>query len=135
MVDDPGMLFGRTSLLTRIREQVTTGPVGQCFVMYGQKRSGKSSVLRQLERRINLPTLTVPVTLGEMDVKEAESSFVRLCIDRLHDRLSIDLGVEVRDWVSSADVSTRPLDSFKRALKSAYAALEGAGLEAPLMCV
>lgn len=133
VVDDPGMFFGRTSLLTRIREQVTTGPVGQCFVMYGQKRSGKSSVLRQLERRINLPTLTVPVTLGEMDVKEAESSFVRLCIDRLHDRLSIDLGVEVRDWVSSADVSTRPLDSFKRALKSAYAALEGAGLEAPRM--
>jgi hypothetical protein len=62
VVDNPDMFFGRALLLDRIQQQVSSGPVGQCFVLYGQKRSGKSSVLRQLERRINFPTLTVPIT-------------------------------------------------------------------------
>lgn len=125
------MFFGRKQLLDRIAEQVVGGPVGQCFVLYGQKRSGKSSVLRQLERRINLPCLTIPITLGEMDVKDAESSFVRLCIDKLHDRLSIDLGTEPGQWIEPSKVSDRPLDAFKEAIRRTQSTLTAAGLSSP----
>jgi hypothetical protein len=131
IVDDPEMFFGRKQILARIEKQLVDGPLGQCFVLYGQKRSGKSSVLRQLERRINLPCLTVPVTLGEMDVKDAESSFVRLCVDKLYDRLTIDLGVEPRAWIENSKIVDRPLDAFKEAVRKTQDTLASEGLSAP----
>ena len=131
VVDDPEMFFGRKQLLDRIAEQVVSGPVGQCFVLYGQKRSGKSSVLRQVERRINLPCLTIPITLGEMDVKDAESSFVRLCIDKLHDRMSIDLGIEPSQWIQPSKIVDRPLDAFKEAIRRTQSTLTAGGLSSP----
>jgi cold shock CspA family protein len=123
VVDSPEMFFGRQSLLHRIESEMTGGAVGQCFVMYGQKRSGKSSILRQLERRIQLPVVSVPITLGEMDVKDAENSFIRLCIDRLHDRLSMDHGIQVPEWVSPREITERPLEAFKNAFRTAKSSL------------
>lgn len=130
IVDDPAMFFGRRQLLERVVDQLVSGPVGQCFVLYGQKRSGKSSILRQLERKINLPCLTVPITLGEMDVKDAETSFVRLCIDKLWERLSFDLGIEPPDWVDTKSID-RPLDAFKKAVGRTLSSLTKAGLKSP----
>jgi hypothetical protein len=62
IVSDPKMLFGRHDLLERINLQVTSGPVGQCFVLYGQKRSGKSSVLYRLRELLAKPQLGVLLT-------------------------------------------------------------------------
>jgi hypothetical protein len=131
IVDAAEMFFGRIQLLDRITKQVVDGPIGQCFVLYGQKRSGKSSILRQLERRINLPSLTIPITLGEMDVKDAESSFVRLCTDKLFDRMTIDLGMAPPEWIDPAKIADHPLDVFKDAIRRTQRALTGAGLVSP----
>src|SRR5215467_4144605 len=46
-VEEQRMFFGRRELLDRIYTEVTSGPLGQCLVLYGQKQCGKSSVLRQ----------------------------------------------------------------------------------------
>ena len=73
IVSDPKMLFGRNDLLERIRIQVASGPVGQCFVLYGQKRSGKSSVLYRLKELLAKPQLGVLLTIGTMDVYQAET--------------------------------------------------------------
>ena len=62
-VEEQKMFFGRQELLGRIYSEVTTGPLGQCFVLYGQKRSGKSSVLRQLTNRLRPPSLAVYLSL------------------------------------------------------------------------
>jgi hypothetical protein len=63
-VEEQKMFFGRQELLGRIHTEVTTGPLGQCFVLYGQKRSGKSSVLRQLTNRLRPPALAVYLPAG-----------------------------------------------------------------------
>ena len=63
-VEEQKMFFGRQELLDRIYSEVTSGPLGQCFVLYGQKRSGKSSVLRQLAKRLRPPNLAIYLSLG-----------------------------------------------------------------------
>src|SRR5262249_61955960 len=85
------MFFGRQELLDRIYSELTSGPLGQCFVLYGQKRSGKSSVLRQLAKRLGPPNLAVHLSLGTIDTAKAERSFVQACIDALSERLVRDL--------------------------------------------
>src|SRR5215471_18698389 len=82
-VEEQKMFFGRQELLDRIY----SGPLGQCFVLYGQKRSGKSSVLRQLAKRLGPPNLAVHLSLGTIDTARAERSFVQACIDALYERL------------------------------------------------
>ena len=92
-VDEQKMFFGRQELLGRIYSEVTTGPLGQCFVLYGQKRSGKSSVLRQLTNRLRPPALAVYLSMGTIDTARAERSFVQACIDALYERL-------VHEWLT-----------------------------------
>jgi hypothetical protein len=89
-VEEQKMFFGRQDLLERIYSEVTGGPLGQCFVLYGQKRSGKSSVLRQLTKRLRRPNLAVHLSLGTIDTARAERSFVQACIDSLSERLVHD---------------------------------------------
>ncbi len=89
-VEEQKMFFGRRELLERIHSEVTNGPLGQCFVLYGQKRSGKSSVLRQLAKRLRPPNLAIYLSLGTIDTAKAERSFVQACIDSLYERLVHD---------------------------------------------
>ncbi|OOP56539.1 MAG: hypothetical protein AYP45_08635 [Candidatus Brocadia carolinensis] len=49
-VDEDSMFFGRSDLIDRIIQYISTGESGQCFVLYGQKRSGKSSVINQIKK-------------------------------------------------------------------------------------
>lgn len=51
-VDDEKMFFGRETLVSEICSHLSEHS-GQCFVLYGQKRSGKTSVLRHVGK--NLP--------------------------------------------------------------------------------
>ena len=46
---DDKMFFGRSALVHEICEQLSSPYSGQCFVLYGQKRSGKTSVMRQIQ--------------------------------------------------------------------------------------
>ncbi|MBM7331609.1 ATP-binding protein [Agrobacterium sp. S2] len=54
-VADPDMFFGRTSLMTEMLSELRDGPVGQGFALYGQKRSGKTSLVEQLQRKCDAP--------------------------------------------------------------------------------
>ncbi|MCB9609780.1 MAG: hypothetical protein H6716_24520 [Polyangiaceae bacterium] len=121
------MFFGRVGLLDRIERQMTTGPIGQCFVLYGQKRSGKSSVLVQLEHRIKAPALAVKLTLGAVDTSNAQANFVTLCLDRVEERIADDLGIGLRDWPDRASIAQDSVGSFRRGMRAARAALTTAG--------
>lgn len=127
-VQDQEMFFGRKDLLDRIYHEVTNGPLGQSFVLYGQKRSGKSSILRQLENRLHAPNLPIYLSLGAIDTSEAQRSFVQACIDALYDRLVFDFGMtEVRKrggWPSDRQVASSPIESFRRAVLAATRLLQ-----------
>jgi tetratricopeptide (TPR) repeat protein len=126
-VERPEMFFGRAQLLDRIESEVTDGPLGQCFVLYGQKRSGKTSILRQLERRVNKRAITVPVTVGIMDTKEAEAEFVQMCIDKLFERLKSHYEINCSCPVSSSEVTSGPIRAFRIAVTAAQKELDGHG--------
>jgi hypothetical protein len=126
-VEEQKMFFGRRELLDRIYCEVTTGPLGQCFVLYGQKRSGKSSVLRQLTNRLRPPNLTVYLSLGTIDTARAERSFVQACIDSLYERLVHDFGMKdvvEHNWPREFQVESSPIESFRRSVRAARLLLE-----------
>ena len=50
-VDDDNMFFGRDELVEEICKYLSQYS-GQCFVLYGQKRSGKTSVLRHVGKKL-----------------------------------------------------------------------------------
>jgi hypothetical protein len=123
VVADPNMFFGRDDLLGRIIRQVSEGPAGQCFVLYGQKRSGKSSVLSQVSQRLGENTVSVSVTLGEIDPDTANKSFLKVCIEELR-IVARDKGfADEVDW-PRPDAGAWVLDEFKRVLREARAGLE-----------
>jgi hypothetical protein len=130
IVSDVKMLFGRSDLLTRIKTQVADGPLGQCFVLYGQKRSGKSSVLYRLKELLSRPQLGVLLTIGTMDIYQAETSFVRQCIDTINERLE-DIGIPVNGKPSLEEVNSTPLRAFQTFIKTALNSLELIGWEGP----
>jgi AAA domain len=126
-VEEQKMFFGRQELLGRIHSEVTTGPLGQCFVLYGQKRSGKSSVLRQLTNRLRPPALAVYLSLGTIDTARAERSFVQACIDALYERLVHDFGmtdVVEHSWPRESQVESSPIESFRRSVRAATRLLQ-----------
>jgi hypothetical protein len=126
-VEEQKMFFGRRELLDRIYSEVTTGPLGQCFVLYGQKRSGKSSVLRQLSNRLRPPSLAVYLSLGTIDTARAERSFVQACIDALYERLVHDFGmtdVVEHNWPRESQVEASPIESFRRSVRAATRLLQ-----------
>lgn len=118
-VEEQKMFFGRRELLERIYCEVTGGPLGQCFVLYGQKRSGKSSVLRQLSNRLRPPNLPVYLSLGTIDTAKAERSFVQACIDSLYERLVHDFDMTdilEHHWPREFQVDSSPIESFRRSV-------------------
>lgn len=126
-VEEESMFFGRRELLARIHGEIATGPLGQCFVLYGQKRSGKSSVLRQLQHHLRPPNLPVYLSLGSIDTSEAERSFVQACIDALYQRLVFDFDlIDVLDehWPNQRQVATSPIASFRRSVLASSRILE-----------
>ncbi|MCZ2857745.1 hypothetical protein [Blastococcus sp. VKM Ac-2987] len=123
VVADPHMFFGRRDLLEDILAQVTLGPTGQCFVLYGQKRSGKSSVLSQVSQRLSPPVVAVNVTLGEIDAESANRSFLRACIEELEVAARRHNFVEYVSWPTSDALKESPIEAFRRVLRSATEAL------------
>ena len=122
VVDDAQMFFGRDELVNRMLSVITQGTSGQCFVLYGQKRTGKSSVLRHMAKRLPRPFLPIQLSLGQTDTTDAGVSFIQQCIDEVYNVLVRDFGMQDlagTGWPSEQRIATRPLESFRRAFFAA----------------
>ncbi len=124
-IEDSEMFFGREELLTEFSTLLKTGPLGQCFVLYGQKRSGKSSVLKQLRLRLPEPVICIEVSLGAIDTGSADRSFIHLCIDEFQvfllnhwDDTQGRAQSVLDSWPSDDRIAAEPLQSFRRALRT-----------------
>lgn len=112
-VDVENMFFGRTALIKRIAELLSFGEMGQCFVLYGQKRSGKSSVLKQVEKRLEKSVLFTAMSAGTFAPDNLWGSFARLLLQELTFRLE-DNGESIpENWPSRSDVEQRPLETIR----------------------
>lgn len=117
-VEDEEMFFGRASLIERIVKLLSTGDMGQCFVLYGQKRSGKSSVLKQVERRIEPNTIFASLSAGTFTPGNLWVSFARLLIQELsfqaEDR-NIDLPI---NWPQRHEIEESPIEVVRKVLRA-----------------
>jgi tetratricopeptide (TPR) repeat protein len=112
-VEDESMFFGRRSLVDRIARHLLTGDAGQCFVLYGQKRSGKSSVLKQVEKRLADKALIVSISAGTFDPERLWISFARLFIQEVEFRIE-DVNGSIPDgWPSFTDAENRPIEAIR----------------------
>lgn len=118
-VDDPEMFFGREKALSEILHDLTKGPVGQGIALYGQKRSGKTSLLKQINSRLE-DTNCVPISLsiGALDRVNLTASFVRAILRRL--RVSLysvlktpDIDRLLLKWPTDEAIEERPLESLE----------------------
>ena len=66
-VQDEKMFFGRDEFIENIKHSVLTS-LSKCVIIYGQKRSGKSSVLYHLKKRLNQSekAFCISFSLGEI---------------------------------------------------------------------
>lgn len=112
-VEDEEMFFGRAALIDRIIRHLSSGSLGQCFVLYGQKRSGKSSVLKQVERRLGSSVIFAPMSAGTFAPSNLWGSFARLLFQELTFRLE-DAGADIpKKWPSRSDVEAAPLETIR----------------------
>ncbi|MGY1760864.1 ATP-binding protein [Geodermatophilus sp. SYSU D00779] len=123
-VSDPRMFFGRGSLIEELSSQLSSGPPGQCFALYGQKRTGKSSVLEQVRRCFEgLPIIPVSISFGTIDFESAgiTSALVREILEQTRVPLLTGLPQSkarmLEDlWPDDRRISDRPLESLRTAL-------------------
>lgn len=117
-VEDKEMFFGRASLIDRVIRHLSTGNMGQCFVLYGQKRSGKSSVLKQVEHQLGETVIYAQISAGTFSPGNLWCSFARLLLQELKFRLE-DADVDIpKNWPSRSDVEASPLETIREVVRS-----------------
>jgi AAA+ ATPase superfamily predicted ATPase len=111
------MFFGRAALIERVVNYLSTGNMGQCFVLYGQKRSGKSSVLKQVEKRLGKSVLFAPMSAGTFSPGNLWGSFARLFLQELRFRLE-DAGCDaLENWPSRSEADVSPLETIREVVR------------------
>jgi AAA+ ATPase superfamily predicted ATPase len=78
------MFYGRDRLIENLKAAILSAPVGKSVVIFGQKRTGKSSVLYHLKRR--LPEQFIPIQFSVGDI--ANDPSVRTFLYRIIQELS-----------------------------------------------
>jgi hypothetical protein len=133
IVVDPAMFFGRQELLEEIKNQMCHAPTRQTFPIYGQKRSGKSSLLYHLKLQISQPCLPVITSLGLLGVNtpNRQHSFIRLLLDDLRHALQDRVEIRLSRWPADTLISERPIDAFREGLWAAEEILLSIGWNEP----
>lgn len=65
-VKDEKMFYGREQLIANLLSSIRNISSDKSFVIYGQKRAGKSSVLYHLQKQLQLPIIPVPFSVGDI---------------------------------------------------------------------
>jgi hypothetical protein len=132
-VDDPAMFFGRATLIAEIVSQLVDRPVGRCYALFGQKRSGKSSVVSRVQASLTeRGVLVARLSMGVVDRSAITQTFVSEVLDQLREQVGLALDADtfanlLTRWPESSSVAAQPLASLRKALTAARALLKAAG--------
>jgi hypothetical protein len=140
-VDNPGMFFGRETIIQEIVSHLSDPRSGRCYALYGQKRTGKSSALEQVRRRLEDEGVIVAVVpMGTIDRAAITVGFVSHVLDQYREQVGEQLSPQVfknllTRWPDSTDVEREPLRSFRKARTAARALLKAQGLSEPRFAI
>jgi hypothetical protein len=127
-VNNRNMFYGRNEFIDRITEAIISTDSKQ-VVIYGQKRSGKSSVLYHLKKSLEdtQKTFCISFSIGEIFENISSATFfqkILFTIEEELENLSYDgikvpsfkcpLYTELKDAPNSADVFRKYIRNFKR---------------------
>jgi tetratricopeptide (TPR) repeat protein len=131
-VTDRSMFYGRNEFIDRITEAIISTDSKQ-VVIYGQKRSGKSSVLYHLKKSLEKTqkAFCISFSIGEIFENVSSATFfhkILFTIEEELENLTFD-GIEVPDFKcpsytelkdapNSADIFRKYLRNFKRACQN-----------------
>jgi hypothetical protein len=96
-VQDTSMFFGRDEFIANIKDSISNSK-SKCVIIYGQKRSGKSSVLHHLKERLNNTpeTFCISFSLGEIIEDLSPKTFYYTILSEIEDTL-ISLNDETKE--------------------------------------
>jgi hypothetical protein len=132
-VSKPEMFFGRDALIHELVRDLGKTPGGTCFAIYGQQRTGKSSVLEQVKTRLlDRNAIVAALSMGTIDRRSVTVDFVEEILDQFRVQIDRLLPAEtsrllLARWPDTAAIESRPLRSFQRALEAAKSLLRSAG--------
>jgi hypothetical protein len=87
-VQNSSMFFGRDEFISNIKDSITNSK-SKCVIIYGQKRSGKSSVLHHLRESLNNSpnTFCISFSLGEILEDLSPKTFYYTILSEIEDTL------------------------------------------------
>lgn len=116
---DEDMFFGRDSLVQEICEHLSQPYSGQCYVLYGQKRSGKTSVMKLIQNHLLPGAFYTCVSAQAFNYAPEKllSTFAK------HVRAKVlavaeDTSVELQDFPSSDYANSDPVLALKQISRS-----------------
>jgi hypothetical protein len=140
-VDDPGMFFGRDGLVDEIADYLMNPRSGRCYALYGQKRTGKSSVLQRVQEKLTGDgVLVASVSMGTIDRHAITAGFVGQVVDAYRNQVGVQLGPKVaerllRRFPDQNEVDKQPLRSLQKTVAASRALLKAEGLPEPRFAV
>jgi len=82
IVVDEKMFYGRDQFIEHLISSIRNSPSAKSFVIYGQKRAGKSSILYHLEQKLELPIIPIRFSIGGSD-NLSDATFLYLIIQEI----------------------------------------------------
>jgi hypothetical protein len=122
-IQEPGMYFGREDVLERIEKRLGSNNI---IILYGQRRTGKTSTLFQLKNRV-YPHTAIPVILDIQSMMGDDTSFLfyRMASDLYETMVRLDntIPTHLAEPVTK-DFKTNPQYKFELFLKKALKAVK-----------
>ena len=111
-VEDSNMFYGREEFIANITDAIINSPSKQ-VIIYGQKRSGKSSVLSHLKKRLmdTGKTFCISFSLGDISGNLTEASFYHKILNTIQQELELGQALGVFEQIPSFGLP--PADNFK----------------------
>ncbi|MDR2409771.1 MAG: hypothetical protein LBE13_16905 [Bacteroidales bacterium] len=140
-VSDPQKFVGRNDAINEIVRQMTEEPLGRCYIIYGQMRSGKSSTLKQIQRKLLKPCLPVYTDASAAESEGAKTlNFSLMVRDSLRKALAkeltgnekdLDLLREFNNLFGNQTLLESPVQSFSTMMDYVSERLQGHGWSNP----
>jgi hypothetical protein len=116
------MFFGREDIFEFIKQRLAGGPQDNIIILHGQRRTGKTSILYQMHRRVDPRYLCVFVDLQALDLNGLDK-FLRELAYRVASSLQRDYGVRV-PAIDEEQLAEHPRTYFRdRFLDSVWSAI------------
>jgi len=120
------MFFGRSSETATMQRELCEGEQGKALILYGPRRSGKSSIIKNfLERQVRSPYWGVLFSLQNL-TQQSEETILMQMADRICEEFCEQLEQPATDWNKYYDID--PLVRFKRVAQGCLAQIHGSRL-------